>query len=675
MIVPAPSVFDAETHPIKAGMPAPRLVCLSVADDSGARILLRDEGLDHVERLLASERVANHHVFYDLLVCAAERPRMLSAIFRAIDDGRVDCTKITQMIIDNARGELKFVWDDELCEYKRQSFPLDRLVFRHLGRDAGLEMRAQKKRVDSVRLRYNEVDGVPVHLWRPEFRDYVLDDSVKTRAVWRSQQDRDIDGDEVPGLVSQVQAAWGLTLMSAWGLRTDPAAVREYRAELVKQQRGHVATCQEYGFRRSGTDSRGNPKKPSRDMKAIRAAIVDWYGSRGLRYRMTDGGKKPRKDGTYSPPQVATDREQLTDTDHPGLLAVAESVRVEKLLTTYVAALERGTEVPLNPSYNPIIETFRTSCSGGMKIDGVPAGMNVQNLPRGGRVRECVVPRPGWTFAFCDYDAIEMVTLAQVCLELFGFSEIANAVAAGLDPHLGLAAEIMGMPYGQVRDAYASGDARAAEVRQFSKIGNYGCAGGMSAETLVKFAKNAGVEISREQAEKIHAGYRRRWPEVVQYFRYCSFLCDGGLADVVFPRSGMVRGNVRYTAVCNGFFQHRAAMGAKSAMYRVVRECYDDAGSPLYGCRPWLFAHDEVGMEVPPIGPRLRHLAALRLQEVMVEAMREWCPDVTVKASVVLGNRWYKGAKPSYRDGYLAPSVLRGDEWVPDDEPGLARAA
>jgi hypothetical protein len=138
---------------------------------------------------------------------------------------------------------------------------------------------------------------------------------------------------------------------------------------------------------------------------------------------------------------------------------------------------------------------------------------------------------------------------------------------------------------------------------------------------------------------------------------------------------------VPYTAVCNGFFQHLAAMGAKAALYAVVKECYLDTSSPLYGCRPWLFAHDEIGLEIPyyDIGRKTAADAAMRrLSEIMVEVMSKWVPDVPVKAEGVLCRRWYKGAEPAFDGDVLVPSKPVYDPvkdktiWVADMPEAMA---
>ena len=632
--------WDLETHLIKPGQGAPKMVCLTTADhnrpDGNGQIYLREEGLDRITDMLKhKQRQVGHHIFYDLGVAAAEKPELLYEIFQCLDAGVIEDTKIRQMMIDNAEGKLKFIWNEERNQFEKQAYYLFILVRRHLHKN----IQHKKEGGDIWRLRYNELDGVPLSQWPKEAIDYAIDDSIDTLGVRDCQEDI-VRPEGIPGETSQTQAAWALHLLGLWGVRTDPDRVAKLRHEINLDYKNEVEKCQQFGLRRTNV-------KASRDMKKIRAEIERWYKDADREMKFTPKGA------------IATDREQLTTTDHPGLHAVAESVRLGKLLTTYVPVLERGISVPITPNYNPIIETFRTSCS----------DPNLQNPPRKGGVRDCFIPREGNVFAFCDYDTLEMLTLAQVCLDLFGYSEIAEAAKAGQDFHLAMAADMLEIPYSQAHALHEANDPNIGEARQGCKIANYGFAGGMGWRTFIEYAKGFGQTIEPSLAQKLHGGFRKKWREMNDYFSHCSFLCDGGRAErVEFVRSGLVRGLVPYTAVCNGFFQHLAAMGAKEALYRVVKECYIDAGSPLYGCRPWLFAHDEIGMEIPyaALGPIRAHEAAMRLQEVMIEAMKFWCPDVPIGATVNMCRRWLKGAKPVKIRGLLTPSRKDGKQWVAD---------
>jgi DNA polymerase I len=630
--------FDTETYLIRPGLAAPRMVCLQWDEGAGPQVVLADEGVALFWNWIQSGGVTlvGHHVFYDLAVLCAMDENLIRPVWNAADVGRVKCTKIREMMIANARGELKFEWDPELGEMKKPRFTLERLSWRYLGK-------TMQKGEDSWRLRYAELDGVPVDRWPEDARRYAEQDAEDTRGVYLAQVEI---CPEIPRETDQVQAAWALALMRCWGVRTNPAAVAALRLVYEEKRDEAFARAVAAGLVRSSG---------SRDMTAIKERVVAWYESRGLAVPLSESGKN-----------ISTDRDTITaarfkdQEPDPGLMAVADLVRWEKVLSTNVPVLEHGARYPVTPEYNPIIETYRTSCS----------RPNLQNQGRKGGIRDTFEARPGWVYSFCDYDTLEMRTLAQTCLDLGFESELAKALREGQDPHVELAAEIQDLDPEVARALHAANDAVFGEVRQFAKIPNYGCGGGMGPDALVEYARSFGIEITREKAVELIKAYKRRWSEMPKYFKHCSDLCEegeDGLATVYFS-SGLVRGKVRYTAVCNGFFQHLAAMGAKAALAQVSRECYAEPDSPLYGCRPWLFAHDEIGMEIPYrwMGPRRASAAALRKQEIMVERMKVWCPDVPIGATVAMCRTWKKGAKPVFVGDILVPGRAEGKKWLPD---------
>lgn len=638
--------FDTETHLIKDGCKAPKMVCTQYVhdDQEKPRVVLRDEGVEYTSKVIKSpEPLCGHNVFYDLGVQAVENPSDIVPIFEKFEKGQVFDTINRAKIMDNALGKLKFEWDEELNQYKRNpGYGMGSLVYKEFDE-------YRKKGEDSWRMHYGALDGVDPSQWPEDAYKYAARDATDTKRLFERYTER-LDGDVVPGEAWENRANWALHLMGLWGARTEAEPVDRLEGQLTKLEAQHTQVAQDWGFVRPDG---------SRNMANIRFAIEKWYMERGVPMDLTEKGK------------VSTSRKQLAGTDHPGLLAVAEKVRVEKVLSTYIPILQKGTLNPICPSYNAIIETFRTSCR----------SPNFQNFPRGGDIRDCFAARPGWVYIFCDYDTLEMLTLGQLCLDLFGESKIVEAANNGVDFHLAVAAEMLSMPYSQALKLMREGNEHVKKYRQLSKIANYGFAGGMGAKIFVTYALGYGVTVSLQMAEQLRATFLRTWPEMRKYFRYCSQLCGGSTlaseklgahvedaraAQVVFPRSGMVRGNVPYTAVCNGNFQHLAARGAKDALWKVAKECYVDRNSPLYGSRPWLFAHDEIGAEVPD-DPEIAHKAAMRLQEIMVEQMKRWTPDVKVGAEVVMTRKWYKGAKPVFdKHGFLRPAVNAGGEWAID---------
>jgi DNA polymerase I-like protein with 3'-5' exonuclease and polymerase domains len=138
----------------------------------------------------------------------------------------------------------------------------------------------------------------------------------------------------------------------------------------------------------------------------------------------------------------------------------------------------------------------------------------------------------------------------------------------------------------------------------------------------------------------------RSVPEIRIYHDNVGRITEGGNGRIGQLRSGRVRGGLGFTDCANGFFQGLAADGAKHALFRVSKACYTDRSSPLYGCRPANFVHDENILEAPK---EQAHEAALEMTRIMCETMHEgYCPNVPIEASPALMERWYKSADAVY---------------------------
>ena len=97
------------------------------------------------------------------------------------------------------------------------------------------------------------------------------------------------------------------------------------------------------------------------------------------------------------------------------------SYKEKTKLRTFV---EKLIEQEIHPRYRIFVRTGRTSCS----------GPNIQQLPRGSHVREVIVPRPGKLLLTIDYSSLELRTLAAVCYERYGFSNLGEVLKRVLTP-------------------------------------------------------------------------------------------------------------------------------------------------------------------------------------------------------------------------------------------------
>jgi DNA polymerase I len=124
---------------------------------------------------------------------------------------------------------------------------------------------------------------------------------------------------------------------------------------------------------------------------------------------------------------------------------------------------------------------------------------NLQNIPirseEGRLIRQAFVPEPGWRMVAADYSQIELRIMAH----LSGDAGLLAAFAAGEDIHRATAAEVFGMPLGEV----------TSDQRRSAKAINFGLIYGMSAFGL---ARQLGIE--RGAAQEYVDLYFRRYPGV-----------------------------------------------------------------------------------------------------------------------------------------------------------------
>lgn len=684
--------FDLETHLIDDGLLAPRLVCLayryleapSVAFEHGATTYanrharpeydelagLLDYGaaLAWVRSALADPKsyFVNQTIAFDFGCLAAEDPSLLPAIFKAYDEGRVSCTKIRERLIAIALGTLKD--DDD----NRAKFDLATLAMRYTKRD-----RSAVKGPDAWRLRYGELEGVPLATWPAEAVSYPLGDVEDAIDVWTCQ----IEAAERAGILApdgyrlvnepeQSAAAFALHLLGCWGIRSNAARVATLAAHVAERSATLDALKHAHGLFNAPKFVKGIEQAPTSNKKALQALVLAAFGSFDAAPKTPGRVDKAATAATGREvriPEVATDKETLLASGDPVLSEIAAAGdALSAVRTTFLPALVRGINVPVCPSWQAIVATGRVSCW----------APNLTNQPKFGGVRECWEARPGSLFFNADYSMAELRSLAQVTYTLFGHSTMRDALNEGKELHLLTAAGILGITYEECLRRFKAGDKEAKEARQVAKHCNFGLGGGMGAETFIrtvwlqsdrKLRLGATPEEAIARARELKRLWIATYPEMAAYFRYISEM--GDCFELHQHVSRRLRGGLSYCSGANTLFQGLTADGVKASLYFASRECYTGespawAGrgkSPLYGCRLNAMIHDELMGEAPEARA---HEAAVRLGEVMIHGMSLYTPDVAVVVEPVIMRRWYKEAKPVFDpNGRLVP-------WEPE-----ARAA
>jgi len=470
--------FDTETHLIGPGEVAPAMVCLSLARGptdyglfaggtflhwntpipwkpteymewfmSAAVVDLNGEEFLS-EQFLSEDMLIGHNMPFDMGVIANHWPGLHKHIWEAYERDAVRDTGIRAQL--RAIKLDHFKYDPAIRQ--KPSFSLDELSQIHLDR---------KLDKSSWRLRYKELEHIPVTAWPAGAVHYAVADAVTTLDVWEKLEE------ELPGGYPdewlQNRAAWGLHLASAWGLETDQEAVAKLTEELKVVVERNDNRLKELGLMR---------ENGVRNMQAIKDAVEEAFALLGEDPPLT-------KTGGISTDEDARERvkglSEKVDAYHA-------SLGNKKILNEFIPTLK-----PLvNPRFYPLVRSGRTSCR----------NPNLQQPPTKGGVRECFVPREGHVYIQADISRAEMCAIAQICYIRFGFSELGEMLKRGIDPHTMVAARLCHVSYETARVILTNPEhSRYIELvgaRQLGKIANFGLWGGMGAEAFVGHCRRNG---------------------------------------------------------------------------------------------------------------------------------------------------------------------------------------
>lgn len=692
--------FDFETYPVIPGCPLPQPVVLSIYDSEESEVTLYHSALDScisypcdgfepdytkptygdtgadvaaVAMLLTSieqdRPIVAHNSKYDLgLLFKYYDGELVNEI---LNKGLAWCTMLGEKLMRIEVGESKFMVfaGDKI----RTGYSLSAIVLRYFGVNI-----SQTKKSDSWRLKYGTLIDDPIEYWPQEAVEYAVEDPLWCGAAYYKQKDSGCGN--LVDMPRQVAAGFDLNLSTEWGLVTD----REAIDLLAQRARKHCIEVErilkDLGILR---------KSGSKNMAKFRSCV--WRGYDGDP-PLTDTGVLDLEKGLRMPPgdlveeaidllfekdidlwklskeqldstiehdfdlepgdkalnqifinpfkRVATDRDTLGESDSDELYEYTQHSMWSTIESSFLPKLYTGLERPIQPSYDELKATGRTSSYG---------DLNIQNQPRVEGLRECFVPREGRVFIACDYDSIELRAFAQTCLDVLGFSLMAQKYQEDpdFDPHAYFASVMLGIDLRDMLERLKSGDKEAKDARQLAKIPNYGYIGGMGPRALIGVARGYGIRLTLAMAKELRQVWFNTWPEGGPYLHnHIRSLLHPvhNKGTFVLPRSRRARQG-SYCQLANYGFQGPAADGIKNAMRLFNDRAYVRQESGLYGSRMSACIHDELLISAPI--PSMRG-AARELEEVMIEGMAQEIKDIEIRCTSVIMDRWYKGADPVY---------------------------
>lgn len=426
--------MDAETFLIAPGLLAPKPVCISVAETiDEAKLFVGADMLPWLEEHLPENTFVGHNFIYDMVVFCAEWPHLLPLVFDAYESGRVRCTQLRQQLLDIRDGCFRFKTEDDGTQTP-QGYGLKDLVWRHFKRHVD-------KGEDTWRLRYSELDGVPLKFWPKAAVDYALNDATATLEVWKK-----LSPEMLPDEPLQNMGHFALQLCSVWGIRTEKEAVDKLKSVLQSEADALMDRLKSL---------RVFDKHGKKSVKRLQQLVEEAYTKKGEEPPHTEKGA------------VRTDADTLERSGDKLLVELGGEGGVFKLLQAFVPKLENGVDKPLLSGYSLVV-SGRTSAKSPFRDKGAKHhGFNIQQMPRKSGVRPCFVPREGFCYSSVDWSMAELRALAQMLFWLFGESEMLNALKRGEDLHLSLAASSLGITYEEAQRRKR--EPEIADARQFSK--------------------------------------------------------------------------------------------------------------------------------------------------------------------------------------------------------------
>lgn len=617
--------LDTETTLATNAEPVPRLVSVAVATNEGVQLYAAHDPWQSVVAEAFYRGVCFANAPFDVHVLLRACPELLSLIVDAYEHDRVHDVLTREKLIDIAEGQHR----------KRGKYNLGAVAQRRAGVDVD--------KSDPWRLRYGELLGKPLSSWPAEARTYAERDATATLATWQAQERfRAAHAIDVfADAHRQGRKHLALYSQTLRGLHTDQAQVDRVDAELVRDITTHTLVCFAHGLARVG----GTKKKPkiSRIKKKAEELLLEVCGDNVPRTAPT----KSRREGS-----IKLDEDTLTalrvppghPLDHWRKLGSKQALR-----TKYIDTLR-----------HPLVRTRYDECVGSGRVSGSGfdpqyadgwVGDNYLNQPREGGFRECLVPAPEHRLVVSDWKGAELVTLAQVQHDLFGHSALADMMRAGLDPHVVFACQILGIRY----DEFDKKRPEHKDARQGAKAFNFGKPGGMGQRRFIAYALSQyGRVFTPEEERALDAEWHRTFPEMRLFFDYVSSL-EGpdGLITIMQPRSGRIRGGLRFPEACNTHFQGLAADCAGLALWWLWRQSLEPS-SALYGGVPIVAANGRVGEvggvlhvydeNVTQVRAEVAEQARHEQDQIMIAAFRHFCPNVPIEVESGVFEQYGKAA-------------------------------
>lgn len=178
----------------------------------------------------------------------------------------------------------------------------------------------------------------------------------------------------------------------------------------------------------------------------------------------------------------------------------------------------------------PIALSYYGAHTGRFSGGGNGEKTNVQNLPRGGALREAMGLPKGWTMMSCDLSQIEVRVNAYIA----GQVDVLDQFRENKDIYCEFGTKVFGYEV----------TTKTKRERQISKAAVLGLGYGMGAEKFNIYAKQQGIGIEEFESQRIVGLYREHHDKIVRMWNRM----DRVLADLYVGKSGGICNCLSYDA-------------------------------------------------------------------------------------------------------------------------------
>jgi uracil-DNA glycosylase family 4 len=297
---------------------------------------------------------------------------------------------------------------------------------------------------------------------------------------------------------------------------------------------------------------------------------------------MTKGGKSGNQ-------QPSTDKEAVEHfaKKYPILNGIVEYRKIEKETSTYLEGFKNFID-PVTKRIHPSYLQHTTATG---RLSSLQP--NAQNIPKDNRIRNMIIPRPGWKFVTADLSQAELRILAMMS----GDKKMQEAFIAGYDFHTYTACNIMGIHV----EEYSKEDKTHVKTRGLAKNVNFGVVYQISAQAL-----SADLNISLQEAQAFIDKFYNTYPDVKRWIdRTKAFAARHGYVETLYGRR-------RYLPFAMSMKEDIQARALRQAVNTPIQGTASDCAAlglvrvqnfideNKLKTQPVMIIHDEIVLETPP---------------------------------------------------------------------------